>query len=99
MVTAAYALAEALRAVHLDVAALGEVRSASGFAAAMVAAKDSQSVGASGEALRRTDVQTRVATTAGLGEQLLGLTTDIARSAGAPATVPFADGTGVLRGG
>jgi hypothetical protein len=78
---AATTLADALRAIRLDPAALGAVDAVPGFAGAVATAARTQADGASAESTHRSDARQRAGTAAGMGRAMIDATTRQARGA------------------
>jgi hypothetical protein len=83
--TAAGELADALRAIRLDPAALGSVPTVAAFAAAVTAAAKGQADGAAAEALHRAQARTSTASVASMAVSMavsmVDATTRIAQGA------------------
>jgi hypothetical protein len=82
--TSAADLGGLLERVALDPTALGDVAHAAAFHGATVAARDTQAREAREEGTRRADLAERAETTAGIGENLTFLTTEIAPATPVP---------------
>jgi hypothetical protein len=79
--TAAGGLADALRAIRLDPAALGTVAAAAAFAAAVTAAAAGQADGAAAEAVHRGQAQTSTTSVSSMADTMVDTTTRFAQSA------------------
>ena len=79
--TAAGELADALRAIRLDPAALGSVPTVAAFAAAVTAAAMAQADGAAAEALHRAQARTSTVSVASMAVSMVNATTSVAQGA------------------
>lgn len=77
---AALTLAEALRAIRLDPAALGAVNAVPGFAGAVATAVRTQADGASTESTYRSDAERRAGSAATMAQSMIDTTTRQARA-------------------
>ena len=82
--TAATTLADALRAIRLDPAALGSTGAVAGFAGAVGTAARTQAGGASAEAEHRAGAQRGASSAAALADTMIGDTTRLAQAVPGP---------------